>query len=128
MPTSPIIAASLGLRLLSDEDVPGSIVRGLRKRHPQLDVVRVQEVGLKKTPDPEILEWAAHEKRLIFSCDVNTMTAHAFERVALGLPMLGIFVIPQRMPVGQAIKELEIIALASHPDEWRNRVVFLPLS
>ena len=119
-------AMGIGLRLLSDEDVPGSIVRELRKRHPELDVVRVQEVGLMNTPDPDVLEWAATEGRLILTRDINTMTAHALERVALGLPMPGVFVIPQRMPVGQAIKELEIIALASNFDEWRDRVVFLP--
>ena len=127
MPISSGIAAVTRLRLLSDEDVPRSIVRGLRKRHPALDVVRVQEVGLMNTPDSEILEWAANEGRLIFTRDVQTMTAAAIERVTIGLTMLGVFVIPERMPVGQAIRELEIIAIASSPDEWRNRVVFLPV-
>ena len=49
------------------------------------------------------------------------------ERVALGIPMLGVFVIPERMSVGQAIKGLGIIAFASKLDEWRDRVIFLPL-
>ena len=47
------------LRMLSDEDVPGDIIKDLRQREPGLDVVRVQEVGLMHTPDPDILEWAA---------------------------------------------------------------------
>src|ERR1700722_11649109 len=111
------------LRLLSDEDVPGDIVRGLRKRQPTLDVVRVQEVGLMHTIDPDILEWAAGEGRQMFTRDRNTMTAHAYDRVIQGLPMLGVFVIPEEMPIGQAIAELEVIALASDPDEWRNRVI-----
>src|SRR5690242_10556508 len=46
------------LRMLSDEDIPGDIVRVLRQRHLNLDIVRVQEVGLKHTPDAQILEWA----------------------------------------------------------------------
>jgi hypothetical protein len=29
--------------------------------------------------------------------------------------------------VGQAVVELELIALASDADDWRDRVVFLPL-
>jgi hypothetical protein len=127
MSNSVVAAPITGLRLLSDEDVPGSIVRGLRSRHPGLDIVRVQEVGLMQTPDPDILAWATREGRLIVTRDVNTMSAYALERVALGLPMLGVFVIPERMPVGQAIRELEIIALASSPDEWRDRVAFLPI-
>ena len=35
------------LRLLSDEDVPKSIVRGLRLRQSDIDILRVQEVGLR---------------------------------------------------------------------------------
>jgi hypothetical protein len=31
------------------------------------------------------------------------------------------------MTIGQAIEQLEIIAFASDPGEWRDRVVFLPL-
>src|SRR5438105_1763725 len=114
------------LRLLSDEDVPGDIVKGLRQRQPGLDLVRVQEVGLMSTPDPDILEWAAREDRQIFTRDRNTMTAHASDRVARGLPMLGIIVLPEFMPIGQAITELEFLALESDSDEWHNCVVFLP--
>ena len=47
------------LQLPIDEDVHGDIVNGLRRRQPGLDVVRVQDVGLRQTPDPDILEWAA---------------------------------------------------------------------
>ena len=43
------------LRLVSDEDVPGSIVSGLRSRQPDLDIVRVQEVGLRTQGDDIIL-------------------------------------------------------------------------
>jgi hypothetical protein len=115
------------LRLLSDEDVPAAIVRVLRQRHPGLDVVRVQEVGLMSTPDPMVLEWAANEGRQVFTRDCNSMTAHAYARVTQGLPMPGVFVIPERMPIGQAVAELEMLALASDPDDWRDCVIFLPL-
>ena len=55
------------------------------------------------------------------------MTAHASERVARGLPMPGVFVLPERRPIGQAITELELLVLATEPDEWRDQVIFLPL-
>src|SRR5436305_12176292 len=100
------------LQLLSDEDVPGDIVRGLRRRRPGLDVVRVQELGLRGAPDPDVLEWAAREGRQIFTRDRTTMTAHAYDRVRGGVPMPGVFVLPERMPIGQAVLELETLALA----------------
>lgn len=115
------------LRMLSDEDLPGAIIRGIRQRHPDLDVVRAQEVGLMLTDDPDILEWAAREGRQLITRDRKTMTRHAYDRVAAGLPMPGVFVIPEHMPIGQAIKELELIALASESDEWKDRIEFLPL-
>jgi hypothetical protein len=115
------------LRLLSDEAVPGDIVRGLRQRQPSLGVVRVQEVGLMSVIDAGVLEWAAREGRQVFTRDRNTMTADAWDRVARGLTMPGLFVIPEDLPIGQAVRELEIIAVASEPGEWHNRVVFLPL-
>jgi hypothetical protein len=115
------------LRLLSDEDVPAAVTRALRRRQPALDVVRVQEVGLMSTPDPDVLAWAAREDRQIFTRDCNTMTAHAYDRVGQGLPMAGVFVLPEQMPIGQAVTELEMIALASDSDEWHDQVIFLPL-
>lgn len=86
------------LRLLSDEDVPGEIVRGLRQQCPGIDVVRVQEVGLMQTPDPDILAWAAREGRAVFSRDRETMIGHAYDRVARGLAMPGLFILPQQLP------------------------------
>ena len=114
------------LRLLSDEDITGAIVAGLRQRQPSLDIVRVQEVGLMQTPDPDILEWAASEGRQILTRDRKTMTRHAHDRVVQGLPMAGVFVIPEHMPIGVAVKEIEFLALASELDDWRGRVIFLP--
>jgi hypothetical protein len=115
------------LRILSDEDVPGDIVRGLRQRGPGLDIVRVQEAGLMSVPDPDVLEWAAQAGRQVVTRDRSTMTAPASDRVARGLPMSGLFVLPERMPIGQAIAELEMLVLATEPDEWRDQIIFLPL-
>ena len=115
------------LRLLSDEDVPGDIVRGLRQRQPSLDVVRVQEVGLMSAADSRVLEWAAGEGRQVFTRDRSTMTAEAWDRVSRGLPMPGVFVIPEEMTIGRAVRELEVIGMASEPADWEGQVIFLPL-
>ncbi|MEC4816330.1 MAG: DUF5615 family PIN-like protein [Scytonema sp. PMC 1069.18] len=49
------------MRLLTDENFNGSILRGLIRRLPELDIVRVQDVGLIHADDSTILEWAANE-------------------------------------------------------------------
>jgi len=49
------------LRLAADDKFNGDIVRGLRRRNPDLDIIRVQDVGLSGADDASILEWAANE-------------------------------------------------------------------
>lgn len=40
------------LRFAADENFNADIVRGLRRRLPELDIVRVQDVGLSGADDP----------------------------------------------------------------------------
>ncbi len=115
------------LRLLIDEDVHGDIVNGLRRRHPTLDLARVQDVGLRHTPDPLILEWAAQQGRVVVSVDKKTLAVDAWDRVARGLPMPGVVILRILLTIGQAIHELEIVALAGNPDDFRDQVIYLPL-
>ena len=115
------------LRLVTDENFNGDIVRGLLRRHPELELVRVQDVGLMETPDPDILEWAASQGRVLVSHDVSTVPRAAYQRVGDGKPMPGVFIIPDRMPIGQAIDESLFLSMDAEPDEWKNQVLFLPL-
>jgi hypothetical protein len=79
------------LRLAADENFNGDIVRGLLRRNSQLDIVRVQDVGLSGADDPSVLEWAARENRIIVTHDVSTLAKHAFDRAAAGHHMPGVF-------------------------------------
>lgn len=69
------------LRFLTDEDFEGRLTSALLDRFPELDLVRVQDVGLMHTPDADILEWAATEGRILLTHDRNTMTAFARDRI-----------------------------------------------
>ena len=72
------------LRLLSDENLSGDIVRGLMLRQPQLDLSRVQDVGLGEADDPTVLTWAAENGRIVLTHDRATMPGFAYERVVAG--------------------------------------------
>lgn len=115
------------LCLVSDENFNGDIVRGLFRRHAKLDLVRVQDVGLRQTPDPDILEWAASQGRVLLSHDVSTVPPAAYQRVADEKPMTGVLIVPDRMPLGQAIDEILFLSMDVEPDEWKDQVLFLPL-
>lgn len=87
----------------------------------------MQEVGLREVDDPEVLEWAAREERIVVTHDVSTFADSAHERVAAGLPMPGVIEIPETVPRSVILDELILIAGASEPEDWDNRVVYLPL-
>jgi hypothetical protein len=115
------------LRLATDEDFNNRVLRGLLRRNPNLNIVRVQDAGLRARTDPEILEWAAAERRVLLTHDVTTMTQYAYDRIAAGLPMPGIFVVSQEIPIGLAIEEVLLIAVCSLEGEWEGQIRFLPL-
>ncbi len=115
------------LRLASDEDFNGRIVRGLRRREPKLPIVRVQDTEIFGAADPEVLEWTAAEGLVLVTHDVSTMTAFAYERVRRGQPIPGIVEVPQSMPIGQAIDDILLLAAASRDGEYEGQVLYLPL-
>lgn len=115
------------LKLVSDENFDGDILRGLYRRRPDLDVVRVQDVGLNATSDPDILEWAAIEGRILLTHDRDTMPNFAYDRVRAGQPMPGVFLVSDLMPLGQAIDELLLAVECLSPEECKNIVRFFPL-
>lgn len=115
------------LRLAADEDFNNDIVRGLRRRMPSIDLVRVQDAGLRSADDPTVLLWAAQSGRVLLTHDVTTMTAHAYDRIRLGLSMPGVFEVSRKMSIGAAIEEILLIAECSLEGEWEGQVRYLPL-
>ncbi len=115
------------LQLATDENFNGDIVRGLLFRLPDLNLVRVQDVGLEGAIDPVVLAWAAQNQRIVATHDRATLPAFAFERVVAGEPMPGVFVINDRLPVGRAIEELALVITCSEASEWEGKVLYLPL-
>jgi len=115
------------LRLASDADVHGDILRGLRRRFPEIDLLRVQDALPEGTDDPEILSWAAADNRVLITNDRNTMVGFAYQRVAAGEPLPGVIVTTNEQSIGSAIEDILLIAEYMPEEEIRNQiVVFLP--
>jgi hypothetical protein len=114
------------IRLLSDENFNGNIVRGLFLRQPNLDLLRVQDVNLLNVDDPEILEWAANNNRILLTHDRATMPDFAYERLSRNQSMAGMFVVSDRMAVRQAIDDLLLIVDVTEQTEWKSQILYLP--
>lgn len=115
------------VRLLADENFNGRILRGVRRENPDADILRVQDSAVYGSSDPDVLEWAAREGRILLTHDIDTMIGFANARLEAGQPMAGLFAVQDNAPFGQVIDNLLTILGASEPQEWENRVVFLPL-
>ena len=115
------------LRFAADENFNNDILRGLLRRRPDLDIVRIQDRGLSGAEDPTVLEWAAHEGRVLLTHDVSTITRYAYERVKRGQAMPGVFEVNRAVPLSQAIDDLLLLYDGSLSGEWNNQVQYLPL-
>ena len=115
------------LRLLADENFNRGIVRGVLLREPLLDLIRAQDVGLSGRSDPDILEWAAENNRILLTYDRTTMPKHVQDRHVAGGAVAGVFVLNDRMPIREAIEQILLLITCSDQAEWNGLVVFLPL-
>ncbi|MBI5823805.1 MAG: DUF5615 family PIN-like protein [Chloroflexi bacterium] len=115
------------LLLVADENFNNDIVRGLLRRDPSLDIIRIQDVGLTRAPDPVVLEWAAQENRILLTHDRNTITKFAYQRVVEGKPMPGVIKVDRSVPMSVAIDDILLLAVSSDSGDWEGQIIYLPL-
>jgi predicted nuclease of predicted toxin-antitoxin system len=114
------------VRFLADDDLDADIVAGLRSREPAIEIVDVKTAGLRGTTDPVLLEIAAEQERIVVTHDRRTMVSHVRERIAAGKPNPGVFIVPQRVNIGDIVETLILVWTASRAEEWRDQVLYLP--
>ena len=112
------------IRLGADENFDNAVIRGLRRRRPDLDIVRIQEFGLRSAADPTILEWAAQENRILLTHDVRTMRDYAYARVAAGQPMPGVCAVRRSASIGEAINAILRLLDDTPESGWAGQVLF----
>ena len=115
------------LRLAADENLNNDIIRGILRRNPEVDIVRVQDAGLSGGDDPTVLEWAAKQGRILITHDVGTVTRYAYERVRSGKSMPGVFEVSRSLPTGAAIEDILLLVECSLEGEWEGQIRYLPL-
>ena len=115
------------LTFLADQNFNGDIVRGLRRRRPEIDILRMQEIGLRGVDDPALLEQAAQMGRVLLTHDVTTITHFAYDRVREGMPVPGVVEVRWSLAIGQAIEEVLLVAELSLDGELEGQVRYIPL-
>jgi len=114
------------MNILFDQNFNYRILHGLVKKIPTLNFVTTQELSKEREEDSELIDWATKENRVILTHDINTFPKFAYAKIAKGEKTVGVLIVPQDMPIGEAINELEIIITCSLENEFENRVEYLP--
>lgn len=114
------------LSVLADENFSHRILRGIKLRAGNLDVLIAQNVGLGGTKDAALLAWAADERRIVLTHDRQTIPKHAYERIRSQQPMPGVIVVSDTMPVGEAVESLTIYLECGAAEDFEDLVIFLP--
>lgn len=116
------------IRFLADENFDNRILRALQRQHPDIDIIRVQDVGLAHTPDEEIIQWAAQNQRVLLTFDASTVP-HTFWNLREHASVYAIIVVPRRLPLSSIIEDLVLIHEAMSENELAlYPILYLPLS
>jgi hypothetical protein len=111
--------------LYMDVHIPKAITLGLRLRG--VDVLTSQEDKTTEQSDEDLLEIAGLKNRILFSFDTDFLkiTKNLKEK---GIEFTGlIYAHPLRISIGKCINDLELIAKLGNPEEFKNKIEFLPL-
>jgi hypothetical protein len=108
-----------------DVHINEAITVQLRRRG--VDVLTAIEDGCDELEDDQLLERARTLGRVLFTHDIR-FEALAQDWIRQGRPFAGlIFGHQLRGSIGDFVTSLELIAKASEPSEWLNRVERIPL-
>lgn len=116
-----------GPRFLADENLNNNLLRALRRRLPDLDIIRAQDAVIAGADDTALLAWAAEEGRILLTHDARTVPGYAYARVRAALPLPGVVVVAASADLGAALDDLLTMIAASRDDEWPDQVRFVPL-
>lgn len=115
----------MSLAFYFDHHVPVSIAEGLRERG--VDVLTTSADNSGDWSDEAILQRATDLGRIVFTQDMDFLRIarewNDGRRDFTGI----VFAHQLSITIGQAIRELELIAMCMEPDDMKNRVEYLPL-
>jgi hypothetical protein len=76
--------------------------------------------------DPEILAWAERTGRILLTSDESTMPGHWLDHLHAGRHSPGVLIIREKVSLREVVENLVILAYASDPSEWWDRLEYFP--
>ena len=120
------------LRFVLDENLPARIQHALERHNlsseSPVDFVCVGDPANLPlgSDDRTILLWCEREERILLTEDKSTMPAHLAAHLEAGHGSPGIFSIRPGTSASALIEFLVLAAHASEPEEWQDRIEYVP--
>lgn len=108
----------------ADADFNDDIVKGVKRRAPEIDFQSANEAGLEGLDDFVVLKIAANEGRILVTHDRRTMPTH-FAEFIIKNECPGVIVVSKKAQISKVIDDLILIWSAADPEEFRNRIISL---
>jgi hypothetical protein len=118
------------VRYLLDEHVDSTLRAQLLRHEPDLVVWIIGDPGAPKrgTLDPDLLLWCEANDFLLVTNNRKSMPVHLQDHLAAGHHMPGILTLNPNMTLSATIDELLLIWGASEIEEYRDLLLYLPLT
>lgn len=114
------------IRFQADVHLPQIILHAACRREPALSFQTAEAAGLGGLPDPDALDRAAEEGRVLVTHDLQTMPRHFAEFITTR-QSAGLLLIPPSLPLASAVDDLLLIWSTMDAEEWINLMWYLPL-
>ena len=118
------------IRYLLDENVHPSLRTALLQHEPMMIVWKPGDPGVPSTgtKDPEILDWCDENQFILVTNNRKSMPDHLTDHLVKGRHIPGILELNPNMKLGETVEELALICGASESHEYRDLILYLPLS
>jgi hypothetical protein len=118
------------IRYLFDEHVDSTLRTQLLRHEPDLVVWIIGNPGAPKrgTLDPDLLLWCETNDFMLVTSNRKSMPVHLQAHLAAGHHVPGILTLNPNMTPGATIDQLLLIWGASEAEEYRNLLLYLPLT
>lgn len=114
------------VKWLADENFRNAILRGILRRIPGFNVLRVQDLPeISSVSDPALLEWATRNQRVL-THDLSTMIP-AIRSHKMRFADTRVVLVPDSVSTGQAIEDILLLDECAVEGDWAAGVIYLPL-
>jgi len=110
----------------ADADLRVQLVTAVRKHERGIDFASALDSNLQGLSDPEVLDLAASQGRILVTHDRRTRPSYFRRRLDGGKTSPGLFLVSQFAPLRPVVEALILVWAASDPADWQNQVRHLP--